>query len=91
MDVKEAVVNAKKHVLDVMSDESIEPPTLEEVWFDKRKSVWRVTLGIRRVAAADSAAGRLGLRSIPDYKTVTLSDDGGKIISLKDRLLQGTE
>lgn len=89
MDVKTAVATAKRHVLDVMSDESIEPPSLEEVWFDKKNNAWKVTLGVRRKSAPDTPAARLGLSLPPDYKTVTISEKDGGIISLRDRLLDG--
>jgi hypothetical protein len=89
MDVKTAVANAKRHILEVMSDESIEPPSLEEVWFDKKNNVWKVTLGVRRRSAPDTAAGRLGLSLLPTYKTVTVADDDGNIVSLRDRMLDG--
>lgn len=91
MEVKEAVAVAKRHVLDVMSEEAIDDVTLEEVWYERRKKYWRVTLGIRRMAKRESAAGRLGLALLPDYKTVTLSDDDGRIVSLKNCVFQGSE
>jgi hypothetical protein len=65
MDVKTAVAGAQRYLLDIMSDESIELPSLEEVWFDKKNNAWKVTLGVRRKSATDTPAGRLGLSALP--------------------------
>lgn len=89
MDIKQAVVVAKNYLIDVLSDEAVELPTLEEVWFEDKKGHWQVTLGVRRKFASDTAAGRLGLSFVPDYKTVTISDKDGRVVSVRDRLLQG--
>lgn len=94
MNAKEAVAAAKKHLVDIMSDEAIDPPTLEEVWFEAKKEVWRVTLAVRRIpkkADKESAASRLGLTPLPDYKTITISDKDGGIVSLKDRIFSALQ
>lgn len=89
MEAKQAVAIAKRYLADIMSDEAIEAPTLEEVWL--AKSLWRVTLGVRRKFSPDSAAGRVGLTSLPNYKTVTIADKDGRVISVRERLLQSLE
>jgi hypothetical protein len=91
MNAREAVTLAKQYLLEMLLGEDIEPPTLEEVWFEDKKKVWKVTLGVRRKSVPDSAAGRLGLSQLPDYKTVTILERDGSVVSVKDRLLQGLE
>ena len=34
MEAKEAVAAAKKHLVEIFEGEAIEPPTLEEIWFE---------------------------------------------------------
>ncbi len=91
MEVKQAVAAAKLFLVEVMGDEPIDPPTLEEVWLEDKKTLWRVTLGVRRKLPPESAAGRLGLSQLPDYKTVTISNRDGKLVSIRNRLLQSLE
>lgn len=94
MNAKEAAAVAKRHLADILADESIEPPTLEEVWFESKKDVWRVTLAVRRIrtkADKDSAADRLGLALLPDYKTITISDKDGSVIAMRDRMFIATQ
>lgn len=91
MDAKEAATAAKKHLAEILSDEAIAPPTLEEIWFESSEQVWYVTLGVRRLTEADTAgsvANRLGLSRIPDYKVVRISDKDGSALSIRDRLSQ---
>ncbi len=91
MEAKEVATAAKQHLADIMADESIAPPTLEEIWFEPSEQVWYVTLGVRRLAervAAGSVANRLGLSRLPDYKVVRISDKDGSALSIRDRLPQ---
>ena len=37
MEVKQAVAAAKLFLVEVMGDEPIDPPTLEEVWLEDKK------------------------------------------------------
>ena len=88
MEAKQAVDIAKRHILDLFSDESIAPPTLEEIWLEPSEGVWLVTLGVRRPFGMDTAASRLGLSQLPDYKVVRVSDADGRPISVRDRLAE---
>ena len=48
MDAKQAVQIAKKHVVEIFSEEPIENVGLEEVEFDAIKGVWAITVGFSR-------------------------------------------
>ncbi len=87
MTPKEAASAAKKHLAELLADEAIAPPTLEEIW--QQAGVWVVTLAVRRLPTeleAASPAGRLGLTRLPDLKVVEISDKDGAVISMKDRM-----
>ena len=51
MDVKEAVLTAKRYVADVFADEGIADIGLEEVEFDEASDVWMVTIKDRILAS----------------------------------------
>ena len=89
MQAKEAVFAAKAYIAELMSDEAIELPTLEEVWLDEKKRHWLVTLAIRRRLSPETAAGKIGLAALPTYKTVTISDVDGSFVSIRSQLLKG--
>jgi hypothetical protein len=94
MEAKQAVVTAKQHLRDIYASaaEPIDPPTLEEIWFEPEEDVWHITLGLRRVtptAAPNSAASRLGL-VLPEYKVVRISDKDGRALSIRDRMAEAT-
>ena len=48
MEVKEAVLTAKRYVADVFADEVVTDVGLEEVEFDEESDVWVVTIGFSR-------------------------------------------
>lgn len=83
MEPREAVAAAKKHLIDIFAGENIEPPTLEEVWFDAKDQTWAVTLAVRRKGAAGSVIDRLGLH---DLKVVRIADKDGRVVAIRDRL-----
>ncbi len=83
MEPREAVALAKKHLLELFSEEKIDAPSLEEVWLDESANEWCVTLGLRQ---ADIAfRDPLGLKTNIKYKTVRISDRDGKPVSIKNR------
>ena len=84
MDVKVAVLAAKKHLQNVFDGEGIKPPSLEEVWLDQRKHEWCVTLAIRR------PGGTFAGLNLAEYKTVRLRDSDGSLVSIRSRELSGT-
>lgn len=81
MDIKQVVEVAKAHLIDVLGGElpASEPPTLEEIWFDAKRKNWCVTLGIVRRTSPVA-----GLR-LPEYKTVRITEDEGKLVSIRNR------
>jgi hypothetical protein len=83
MEVKEAIARAKTYVSEVFGDEGISDVRLEEVEFDEAKDFWNITIGFFR-QPEESFDPLTGRRSRM-YKTVVLSDDTGKIISIKHR------
>jgi len=85
MDVKQAVATAKAHFNIVFADEEIGDPTLEEVWFDERRKVWCVTIGIRRDVPSRSLLEPFTRQSQIYYKTVRISDKDGKPLSIRNR------
>jgi hypothetical protein len=89
MDVKQAVAVAKQYLTEVFSDEATTAPTLEEVWFDDKTSVWHVTLGVRRPTnhIERDRFDVMGMtsRQVPDYKVVLVSDKKGTAISIRNR------
>lgn len=87
MDVKEAVGAAKRYIQELFADEGITNIGLEEVEFDEPTGEWQVTIGFSR--PWDKLGGLAGLASYPNqlrsYKVVRISDETGKIISVKNR------
>ncbi len=82
MNVKEAVKTAKDYVQELFSSENLSDLGLEEIEGDG--SVWRITVGFSRPW---NRAGFGAVISAParSYKVVTISDDDGKVISIKNR------
>ena len=83
MTPKEAVASAKLHLAELLAGEGLLPPTLEEIWFDKKEKSWVVTLGILRQDDSGKVLGRLGLR---DLKVVRILDKDGSMVAVRDRL-----
>ena len=86
MEAKEAVAIAKAYALELYEGEPVEPPELEEIWYESSKKNWLVALGIRRVARLGSAAEKLGLAPAPDHKIVRVSVSERRALSMRDRL-----
>lgn len=88
MDVKSAVAVAKQWLVDVLNDEQPTNVGLEEVEFDERQKVWRITIGFSRpwnstrnafTAISGEAAPRRA------YRVITLREPNGEVISMKRR------
>lgn len=91
MNVKEAVIRAKKYVSELFEDESPRNLGLEEVELDHSANEWIVTVGFSR--PWDEPKGALAaLANSPItrrvYKVVRISDGTGEVISVKNRDLQ---
>lgn len=92
MDVKEASRLAKQHVAELLKEEGAKDIGLEEIEFDEAKKAWRVTVGFTRPwnAQNDPLTSALytldrSRKSSREMKVVTLDDDNGRILALKNR------
>ena len=87
MDVKDAVNTAKQYVSALFADEKLSNLGLEEVEFDEPALEWRVTLGFSRpwdeVGGLASIAQQFNPRR--SYKIIRISDETGKVLSVKNR------
>lgn len=82
MEVRQAVKSAKDWVLDVMKEEQPVNLGLEEVEFDDKDRVWRITLGFSRPwnstkNALSNLTGDAGLRRA--YRTIIVDDSNGHV------------
>ena len=98
MDVREAARTAKAYIADVFADENIDEVGLEEVDFDDRLNIWKITVSFMRprgsmnifqaAASGYSQGTRTRQRS---YKVVNIDDAGSRVISVKHRVLNGAD
>jgi hypothetical protein len=84
MDVKEAVAAAKQHIRELFAEEAIENLGLEEVEFNDQAREWQITLGFSRPWNIPSLNPFADQRS-RSYKVVRISEQTGKVISVKNR------
>jgi hypothetical protein len=88
MNVKEAVDYAKRHILELFSEENLTNVGLEEVEYEDQSGDWIVTIGFSRPwdeprnTLAALAAGSVPRRA---YKVVRISDTSRKVVSVKNR------
>ena len=89
MDVKEAARTAKEYLTDLFAEEPIMNVGLEEVEYEDRKNIWKITIGFSRVWNNQNnpiTAVIRDLSNIPRYyKVVRIQDSSGKVISVKNR------
>lgn len=87
-DVRRAVREAKKHLLQVFASEEITDVGLEEVEFDNTKRTWKITIGFTRPwDHKHSLATALGTQHMGrSYKVIRI-DGNGHMVSIKDRIL----
>lgn len=93
MEVKDAIRVAKDYVQEVFSDESVSNVGLEEVEYEAKDELWKITVGLSRPWNSPRTKAREVLESLQGaytplkrvYKVVTLRDDDGSILSLKNR------
>lgn len=88
MEVLEAVRLAKQYVQDLFVLEGIDNVGLEEVEFNDSDNIWSITIGFSRPwdkiynpIAAATGNNQYNKRS---YKVVRISNDNGKVISVKN-------
>jgi hypothetical protein len=85
MDAREAVRSAKRYIQDIYSDENPANIGLEEVEFDGHS--WHVTIGFSRPWELEGGILNPFVKLEPkrSYKLVAISDEDGKILSVKNR------
>ena len=90
MDAREAVSYAKRYVSELFAEENIAEVALEEIDYDYDEEEWKVTIGFTRPWASPKTSGHIGfeLPTNRAYKQVRMSEDGSKVLSVKDRILQ---
>jgi hypothetical protein len=95
MDVKDAVVVAKKWVQDILADEDVQNVGLEEVEYDEEDRAWHVTVGFSRRWNSPKDGQLTGLAAAlavtqpalkRAYRVVTVNDSDGKVISMRRRI-----
>ncbi|MCW1924116.1 hypothetical protein OKA05_16230 [Luteolibacter arcticus] len=90
MTVKEAVKVAIGYVLELFDQEKITNVGLEEVDFEESSGCWHVTVGFSRAWDYEkNAFAALGGTTLGGprrtYKTVTIQDRDGSVLSVKNR------
>jgi hypothetical protein len=84
MQIAEAVAEAKKFLSEVFAEQDISGLRLEEIEFDEAKRQWNITISFLR-GGADSTASFLQemISRQRVYKVITISDESGRMISIK--------
>jgi hypothetical protein len=88
MDVKAAVATAKQHVADLFADEKITNLGLEEVEFHDADNTWHITLAFSRpwdTVTSPFIALREGQVPKRSFKIIKISDNEGRVLSVKNR------
>lgn len=92
MEVKEAARQAKQYIADLFKEEQVQQIGLEEIEFDEATKTWRVTVGFSRPwdrtnepPFSSAMVDLLGPRRGRDMKSVTLNDNDGRVVSVKNR------
>ena len=98
MDVREAARTAKTYIADVFAEEDIDEVGLEEVDFDDRSNLWKITISFLRprgqtnrfqAAASGYPAGTPNMRR--SFKVVNIDDGSGSVVSVKHRVVEGVD
>lgn len=98
MDVREAARTAKTYIANVFADEDIDEVGLEEVDFDDRSNLWKITISFLRprgrmdpfqAAASGYPAGTPTMRR--SFKVVNIDDGSGSVVSVKHRVVEGAD
>jgi hypothetical protein len=85
MDAKQAVGIAKDYIADLFAPEQIRNLGLEEVEFDQGEGVWFVTIGFARPWEQSGFLARSGLAEPRSFKILRISNEDGRVFSVKDR------
>jgi hypothetical protein len=87
MDVKQAVELAKKTFLEIFAEDHPVNLGLEEIEFDESSGTWQITLGFSRPWDKSNplASAIASINPPRSYKIVKISDESGKLMSIKNR------
>ena len=93
MDVREAVQSAKQHLLELFDTEPISYVGLEEVDFDDKYEEWNITISFTRVWETTPLTTAISGKPPEhrNYKVFRISDQDGRVKSIKDRILIESE
>ena len=93
MDVRDAVKSAKQHLLELFNSEPISYVGLEEVEFDDETQEWIITISFARLWETTPLPTALGgpPPKDRDFKVFRISDNDGRVKSIKDRILIAAE
>jgi hypothetical protein len=86
MDVREAVLIAKKWVEDVLGEEGVHNIGLEEVNYDEMSGTWAITIGFSRPwnstrTAFTSISGEPAAKRT--YRIITIKEPNGIVTSMR--------
>ena len=92
MDAKEAVGTAREYVFDLFQAEQLLNVALEEVDFDDLSNDWKITIGFSRTWEQNTSVATMfgDKRPARAYKVVRINDNSGKVKSIKDRFMTGS-
>lgn len=83
MEVKEAILTAKRYVAQVLEDEDVQNIGLEEIRYDEDEGVWNITVGFSR--PWNSVKNLLSSTGLPkvgrSYRVVKIRDSDGRPLS----------
>ncbi len=90
MDVKDAVRKAKQHIQELFEEEEITHIGLEEVEPSADETCWRVTIGFSRPwdFSRNASSAISGGHPGRSYKVVTIDEESGQVISVRDRQIE---
>ena len=89
MDVRDAIISAKKYVAEMFDGEPIYNIGLEEIEFDRAQGIWSVTIGFARDWCETGSVMRALTSPHRTYKVVRISDADGTVQSIKHREISG--
>ena len=90
MDVKDAVRKAKQHIQELFDEEDISHIGLEEVEPSVDDNCWFVTIGFSRPwdYSKNALSAISGGQPGRSYKVVTIDEESGEVVSVKDRQIK---
>ena len=90
MDIHGAIKAAKDQVKGIFAEENISNIGLEEIERNQEDKIWIITIGFSRPwdEPDDRSAIIIGRKKPRTYKVITLSEDDGRMLSIKNRSVE---